>query len=232
MAKLATSVLIDQLCQLLGQSTADSTARAAALVALNRSERTIAQKGSLLYLSFDTALTLANSAATVAIPATVDASKQMSLGKPSNGGELPIVPPDRAHAMPINTYGAWNANKPSVASIQNDGTGALQLRFVPTNTSGSGIVYTLTAQMLPVALTDSGSSFSTLPEGYEQSLLLRHAEHQEKAALSIPISPVAVEDLDSDLKMFVAAHRTGREVPMPDQEQAARKSAEAMQEAR
>lgn len=153
------------------------------LNALNHCEQLIAQSESLTYLLTVTSLSLATARDYVALPAdpAIDFGKDIVLGVPGGEGVIEYLPPDKFVAVRISTAYAINSD-PSYYTVMRDHTsGERRFLFKPGNTSGSTVTIPLWGQRIPPALTDAGGSTSTLPEGYELTLLLPMAEEYIKS---------------------------------------------------
>src|SRR5437773_1425982 len=101
---MATSAqqLIADLAKRMGLDPNDTTTRVDMLRQLNISQKEICQEHSLRFLVVNS--TLAVVASSVAVPATVDDSKTMTLGRVSGDGEITYVEIDRWYQVEIDTY--------------------------------------------------------------------------------------------------------------------------------
>jgi hypothetical protein len=236
MAKLTGQQLVDRLCARMGYAaTPTSQQRAAALVLLQEAENWIAQQGSFKHLERETTLTLADTRDYVDIPSWVDFGKTMSLGLPNGNGEVRILPADQFRRDRAYTFGAWNQTSPTSCHVALDATGATQ-RFIfdRANTTGGSLVYPFSAQQLPntIADTNGANSGSSLPEGYETSILLKRAELEGKREVRAIVSEAERDDLMTQMGHFFDQYRSSKENPKPDSEQQARKLSEQIAEGR
>jgi hypothetical protein len=229
---LTGQALITDLSARLGYAaTPTADQRAAALKLLQAAEAWIAQQGSFKYLERDTAITLGNGLDFIDLPAWVDFGKTMSLALPDGNGELKILPADQFRRDAKYTYGAWNLTAPMSCHIARDTTGAtLRFIFDRTNATGGNLVYPFTAQQLPNTLDDTTNTHSSLPEGYEISLLLKRAEFEGKREVRGLVSQKEFDDLDAQMGRFFDQQRSSKEQPKPDSEQLARKKSELLRE--
>jgi hypothetical protein len=234
-AKLTGQALVDRLCSRIGSAATPTAAqRLAALTKLNEAEQWIAQQGSFKHLEREDMLTLPNNATLVAVPSWVDVGKTMSIGLPDGNGEVKILPSDQWRRDTKYTYGAWNLSTPKTCKIAADASGALFVFFDRQNTSGGNLVYPISAQQLPNTITDSASAGtgSSLPEGYETSILLKRAEFEAKREVRAPVSDAEREDLAANMGRFFDQYRSSKEFPKPDIENKARKVSEQLAEGR
>lgn len=222
MAKTSVATLITDLCTRMGWSSTDSTARADALRQLNIEERRISQPYSMLYLQVvdTTSVALANTASSVTLP-TCD------FGKPLTIVGLQFREIDALHEADDDTYGDYQSTRPGFWSVAN--TTATPpvptIYFSRANTTGSTITYTSIYQRIVAALTDSSSSFSVLPEGYEDTLLLDSAEAELKRQKREPDAMLLLERVREARESLYGSYRTTKERPMTDREQIDRKTA-------
>lgn len=229
---LTGQALIDDLSARLGFGAVPTAAqRAAALKLLQAAEGWIAQQGSLKYLERDTTITLANGLDFIDMPAWVDFGKTMSLSLPDGNGELKILPADQFRRDTKYTYGAWNLTSPKSCHIARDTTGAtIRFIFDRSNTTGGNLVYPFSAQQLPSTLADDTNTHSSLPDGYEISLLLKRAEFEGKREVRALVSQKEFEDFEAQMGHFFDQYRSSKEQPKPDSEQMARKKSELIRE--
>lgn len=231
---LTGQALINDLSARLGYAaTPTADQRAAALKLLQAAEVWIAQQGSLKYLERDTTITLGNGLDFIDMPGWVDFGKTMSLSLPDGNGELKILPADQFRRDTKYTYGAWNLTSPKSCHIARDTTGAtIRFIFDRSNATGGNLVYPFSAQQLPNTITDSATAGtgSSLPEGYEISLLLKRAEFEGKREVRSLVSQKEYEDLDAQMEHFFDQYRSSKEQPKPDSEQMARKKSEFTRE--
>lgn len=234
MAKLTSDLLITRLCDRMGwSSVAASAQRAASLRLLQESENWIAQQGSFKHLERPSTLTLANAASTVALPSWVDPGKTMSISLPNGNGELRYYPRDQFRRDTTYTYQAWGLTSPKSWTLSLDTTGVtFTVEFDRTNATGGNLVYPFSAQQLPATLTDANTTSSSLPEGYETSLLLKRAEFEGKREVRAIVTDQERKDLDIQLERFFDAYRSSKEFPRPDSESESRKVSEQMAEGR
>lgn len=234
MAKLTGQALIDQLSARFGYGAVPTVAqRAAALSLLQAAEIWIAQQGSFKHLERETTLTLGNTLDFIDLPSWVDFGKTMSLGLPNGNGELKILPSDQFRRDTKYTYGAWRLTSPQSCHLALDTTGATQ-RFIfdRANTTGGNLVYPFSAQQLPNTIVDDTNPAhgSSLPDGYEISILLKRAEFEGKREVRALVSQKEFDDLDAQMGHFFDQYRSSKEVPKPDSESLARKKSELLRE--
>jgi hypothetical protein len=250
-AKIKGQVLIDKMCDRMGwaKSTAGSgtAERANALFALNEAEGAIAQLASFLHLAVRTTLSLVNSATVYDLESlpgsgSIDFGKQMTIGLPGGRGLLEYLDHDAFLSRTSYKYGAWNLDRPSawtlgVTTVAAGSVGLRRIFFDPGNASGSTLAYAFTYQQLPATLLDDNATESSLPLGYETSLLLPMAELEEKRKLGY----AGWKDLHTKLHgdesdphgrigRFIDQYAAGKEDSKPDSEQARRKQSEKLSE--
>lgn len=213
--------LITDLCKRLGLDQADSTnARPDLLRQLNISQKMICQDHSLRFLVTKDVLSVV--ASQVAVPSTIDDGKTITLGKPSGDGEIGYMSTDEWFRQRIDTYGEGTAptepTKYTIAKV----SGVLTFLFSPAGITAS-VPYL--AQLLVTDMTDSGGSFSVLPSGWEDTLLLDHAEAELRRVLNEPQWQELNARVDDKKERLYSSYRTTKEQPMTDREQRERKTA-------
>lgn len=235
MAKLPGNRLIDRICERLGWGSGgvgggSAAQRAAALTLLQESENWIAQQGSFKHLEREESVTLLTGTNIVAVPSWVDIGKTMSMGLPDGNGDVKILPSDRWRRDTKHTYGAWGLTTPATCKIAADSSGAFFFWFDRTNGSGGNLVYPLSAQQLPNTLADNGVAVSSLPEGYETSLLLKRAEFEGKREIRAIVTDQERADLAQQMERFFDQYRSSKEESRPDTESIRRKMSERLVE--
>lgn len=197
--------ILTELLELINAPTAGAPSvvwRAKGLKVLNKSERRIAQRGSMTYLNHrNAAFSLGNGAETLAVPTSpaMDYGKAATITGPN--GPLEFVPIDQFYSVNRFTYNAVDVTKPSRWTLVDSAT----ILFDRPNTSGVAYVMTLLYQKAIAALVDTGASFSLLPDGYEWTLLLIDAEIQWKRELERPLDQWVIEDHAAALESFYDA---------------------------
>lgn len=232
MAKTPASTLISDLCKRVDMNpgtTGDGSAeRLDALRMLNASQSTVLQDHSLRFLVDEGTLTLLSAGSSVAVPTTIDDGKLISLGRPGGDGEIVYVPPDEWFRTNLDTYRqpatGNSATHPSYYTISRV-AGVNTFLFKPSNTSGGNLSIPYKAQAVPVAMTDSASSFSVLPEGWEDSLLIDHAEIEWRRVIGMDMPNGLAERTSNKQERLYSSYRTTKEQPMTDREQSERKVA-------
>lgn len=232
MAKTAVDNLITNLCTRMGWATTSaSVPRADALRQLNIEERRISQSHSLSYLLVKTTIDIASTASTAVVPTTpaMDVGKSWSIGRSlaDAKGKLIYVPPDEFEEMVIDGYGDWTATSPTIVMLANTTADppVPTFHFKPANTTGATLTLPITYQRVVAALTDGPSSYSVLPEGYEDTLLLESAEAELKRQRREPGWDVLAMRVEKAVGMFYQGYRISREKPTTDREQEERKIA-------
>lgn len=216
--------LINNLCDRLGWSTADSAKRAIALEALNVSEKYISQQGSFLYLSKRSSLSVNSGASSAAAPADFDYGKAATLV--GDAGPLEYLPLGDFDAAAVRAAGNLvRTDRPGYWTFAFSGTTAT-IFVKPTNGTGSSLSLTFVYQKFVADLADTGSSFSLLPEGVEKTLLLDRAEWWLKDKLGIPMRPKFIADLEDQLQAFYNAQRATKPEAQTDPEIVAAKTYE------
>lgn len=227
MAKTPVSTLITDLAKRLdlnpGAVGDGSAERVDLLRQLNVSQMSILQDYSLRFLETDGTLALANSASTVAVPTTIDDGKTMTLGKSTGDGELTYVEPDAWYKTFAPTTSPPTTPLFYTISLVS---GTLTFSFKPTNTSGSSINIPYKAQLIPVAMaTDATNVYSVLPEGWEDTLLLDHAEVEQRRFIGEALPEYLLKRIEMKSELLYASYRSTKEVPWTDREQKDRKAA-------
>lgn len=225
MAKTGALTLITDLAARLSLATADATVRADMLRQLNISQGAVLQDHSWRFLNADGTLTLASAASSCAVPTTIDDGKDMTLGRPAGDGEIQYVPPDRWYQTHLDTFGEPTQTAPSYWTIALV-SGVNSFLFKPGNTSGGSLSIPYQAQLIPVDLTDSGTSFSPLPEGWEDTLLLDHAEVELKRFHGREVPAELVNRAKDKQERLYASYRTTKEQARTTREQQERKVAD------
>lgn len=223
MAKTSAQQLITDLAKRMGLDSTDATnARPDMLRQLNISQKMICQDHSLRFLASNGSLTVVASAC--AVPNTIDDGKAMTLSKPSRDGEIVYVPPDEWFTQRVDTYGEGAApTEPTRYTIAQVG-GALTFLFLP---SALGATVPYIAQLLVTDMTDAGGSTSVLPAGWEDTLLLDHAEAELRRAMNEPQWIELNARVDDKKERLYSSYRTTKEQAMTDREQKERKVAHA-----
>jgi hypothetical protein len=230
MAKVAiggTDGIIDRLIKRMGwEYTTDITRneRKDALVAINEAEQHIAQAESLRHLSVydSTTLNLVIAATNVALPSNLDLGKDITIENP-NGGVLEYLPPDEFAAITASRGNSF-ALTPSYYTIRYI-LSVPEFRFYFKPLPATNVILSIDYQRIPPALTDASNSFSTLPEGYELTLLLERAEAELKRQLRRPGWEEATTISNDRLQRFYSQFRSSKEKPTSDEGQARRKNA-------
>lgn len=218
MAKKAASQLITDILFRMGLYTAGIPERADTLAQLNVSSREIMQAHSLRFL--ESSGTLAVVGSSVAIPATIDASKAMTLGRVSGDGEIVYVPTDDWYKRAIDTYGQGAAQtEPTLYTVIGP-----NFVFKP---AGLTATVPYIAQLRIVALTDDGASFSQLPEGWEDTLLAIDAEAELRRHNSQSGADTLKARANAKREELYGSERSTKEKPWVDREQNERKIAKA-----
>lgn len=230
MAKTPASTLITDLAKRVDRDSTDTlVVRPAILRQLNISQQSVLQDQSLRFMLDNGTVSLLNNASSAAVPTTIDDSKAMALGRSGGDGKLQYVPPDEWFITQQDTYRqpAGELLIPSFYTIVQV-AGARTFLFKPSNTSGGTLAIPYLAQLIPVAMTDAGNSFSMLPEGFEDTLLLDHAEIEWRRFNGDPIqqAPSYLLDRVRDKQaQLYNSYRTTKEMPVTDREQPERKIA-------
>lgn len=219
MAKTAGSALITKLAKRLDLDSADATVRLDMLAQLNESQRAICQDHSLRFLITSATVSVTSSAA--AVPSTIDDSKAITLGRPSGDGEIEYVPTDEWYRTRVDTYGEpFSPTEPTHYTVALV-AGVNTFLFKPAALTAT-VPYL--AQLFVTDLADS-SGTSLLPEGFEDTLLLDHAEGELRRRMNEPQwEELAVRANDKKERLY-SSYRTTKEQPMTDREQSERKGA-------
>jgi hypothetical protein len=213
MAKVPASQLVTDLLNRLNRNTVGVPERADALRQLNYSQSEIVQEHSLRFLVAPGTLSVV--AGSVAVPATVDDSKLITLGRVSGDGDIDYVELDRWYEVDTDTYLQSAQTEPYVYTI----AGATFL-FKPTNFTGS-VPYI--AQLLPVDMTDASNSFSVLPAGWEVTLLLIDAEYEMRRNINEPQTAELLARRNTKREALYGSYRTSKIQAKTDREQKERK---------
>ncbi len=224
MAKTAAATLITDLAKRLDQDSADATVQADMLRQLNISQQAICQDHSLRFLNTNGTVTLNSAVSSAAVPTTLDDGKSFTLGRAAGDGEIEYVPPDEWFRVHLDTYRMPTQTGPSHYTIALV-SGVNTLLFKPGNTSGLAMSIPYMGQAVPVAMTNSGASFSVLPEGWEDTLLLDHAEIELRRFHGEAIPSYLAERAAEKQERLYASYRTTKEQAMTDREQPERKIA-------
>lgn len=229
----AVSTLIARLEYLLGWPD-DSAHRLKCLDAINEAELFIAQQGSFLYLSCDRALSLPNNASSVAMPSgpLIDYGKLAVVA--DDVGVLSYQPVDTFYTAPMATFYSLRNTRPAAWRFGRDGANALAIFFrgttTPANTTGGTLAYTITYQQIPVALVDDPASFSLLPSGYADTLLIARAEAELRRIQRSVGWQAKAQEFTDQLTPFYAGQRTSKEEARTDPEVQQRAQHQAMEE--
>lgn len=195
MAKLTGDLLIARHCATMGWTTGNGTDVANALADLIEADHAIQQLGSLNYLEFKTTITLPNAQDFVDLEAlpwggSIDFGKKVRLGQPvGRKGELQFLGKGEFFTVPQWEVGAWNTDRPSywtfvVTPVAAGQTGSRRIQFDRANATGGNLVYPIFGQQLPATIDNSNATKSSLPDGYEITLLLPYAEMARKRRLN------------------------------------------------
>lgn len=224
MAKTGAATLISDLAKRLDLDPADATVQADMLRQLNISQQAVLQDHSLRFLNTNGTVTLNSAASSAALPTTLDDGKSFTLGRADGTGEIEYVPPDEWFRTNIDTYRQPTQTGPSYYTVAVV-SGVNTLLFKPSNTSGSGMTIPYMGQAIPLALTNSGSSYSPLPEGWEDTLLLDHAEIELRRFNGEQVPAYLAERAADKQERLYSSYRTTKEQAMTDREQPERKIA-------
>lgn len=224
-----TNGLIDRLLSLVDWTFSSDPAqqqRIDALNALNFCEQLIAQSESMMYLETETNLSLLTGNNYVAIPSNplIDFGKEIVIGRPSLDGVIEYRPPDKfAAERSASAYAI--GTEPSIYTIMRDHTsGERRFRFKPANTSGSTMTLPLIVQRIPPAFTDAAGQVSSLPEGYELTLLLPMAEEYIKSKRHEFGLDKLSASLSAQLQEFYNKQRSNKEKAQTDRGRERRKA--------
>lgn len=224
MNKTPASTLITDLAKRIDQDSTDAGVQADMLRQLNISHQAVLQDHSLRFLNTNGTITLASGASSAALPTTLDDGKVFSLGRVAGDGEIEYVPPDEWFRTRLDTYRAAAETGPSYYTVAVV-SGVNTLLFKPANTSGSSMAIPFMGQAIPVAMTNASNSYSALPEGWEDTLLLDHAEIEMRRFLGEAIPDYLAKRAMEKQERLYSSYRTSKEQPMTDREQPERKIA-------
>lgn len=227
MAKTSVQTLITDLAKRLDLDSTDNVGvRPDMLRQLNVSQQNILQDHSLSFLAAQGNLSLLTSGGgnTVAVPTTIDRGKAITLGRAAADGELEFVPLSEWFRTNVDQYRMSAQTEPSYFTIAL-ASAVDTFLFKPANTSGGTLTIPYIAQLIPVALTDANSSFSLLPEGWEDTLLLDSAEAELRRFHGEPFWQEIFARANDKKERLYASYRTTKEQPMTDREQKERKVA-------
>lgn len=182
--------------------------RVTVLDALNRTERFLANLGSMLYLERRTTLALATADNDTAAPDDYAYGKKAVIVDPRaalDSRELTYLPPGEFDTIGQSPTGnTIDTSRPSYWTFTfTTATPTKMIVFAPSNTTGSTITYTFQYQRRVELLTDSGA-FSLVPPGWEMTLLLDCAVWLIKDKLHWPVSQRFEERLDSQMAAFLS----------------------------
>lgn len=228
MAKSPASTLVTDLCKRLDNNPGavgdGSAERLDALRQLNISQTTLVQDHSLRFLNTNGTITLNSAASSAAMPTTLDDGKSFTLGRAASDGEIDYVPPDEWFRTNLDTYRMPTQTGPSFYTVAVV-SGTLTILFKPGNTSGSSMAIPYMGQALATVMTDATNSFSVLPEGWEDSLLLDHAEIELRRFNNEPVPDYLAQRAMDKQERLYSSYRTTKEQAMTDREQEERKVA-------
>lgn len=214
MPKTSADILITDILHRMGRDTTGTKERADCLHQLNISQHEICDEQSLRFLMSPGTLNVV--ASSCAVPATIDPSKTMSLGRVSGDGEIPYVELDAWFTTAIDLYGQGTAQaEPTHYTIAGS-----TFLFKP---AGLAATVPYLAQLRVVDLTDANNSFSMLPEGYEHTLLAIHAESELRRELNEPQVAELQDRAQKKREVLYGAERTTKLKPWVDREQKERK---------
>lgn len=221
-AKQKVDAIITELLKDMGYPDA-AAYRTRALAELNEAELWFAAQGSFHHLAVDSTVTLGNGLDAVNVPADCDTGKTATLFL-SGGGTLEYREHEDLANQARHTYGAWDANRPSSWRWSSTAAGVMQLKFDRANGTGGNLVYPISYQRLVNALVDDGATESTLPVGYERTILRKRAEMTWKRKAGI----LGWKDLELELlgedgegglvETFFEQFRTSKNAAVPDAE--------------
>lgn len=224
MAKTPAQTLINHLAKRLDLDSTDSTVRADLLRQLNVSQAAVLQDHSLRFMEDYSTVTLNSAASSAAVPTTIDDGKTLVLGRVAGDGEIEYEPIDGWFRTHLDTYREPTQTGPSYYTIVQV-SGARTFLFKPGNTSGVSMAIPLAAQLIQVAMTDANDSLSMLPEGWEDTLLLDHAEVELlRFANETPPDYLVARVSDKQERLY-SSYRTTKEQAMTDREQVETKNA-------
>jgi hypothetical protein len=188
--------------------------RADCLAALNYAERYIANRGSLLYLRRQWSLTM-NPGQFIAVPIST-ATPAVDLGKDlviedENGVPLEYCSPDELAGRAAASYDRVSTGPAAFTVVMDSVDEAMKFKFRPVLAVGAPArTYTLIGQRAVIALTDSGSSSSLLPEGYEVTLLVPVAECYLKQRKHEIDAPLLDSQTQRELDAFTEGQRANK----------------------
>lgn len=217
MAKSTGAALITDLATRMDLDSTNATVRVDMLRQLNISLKEICQDHSLRFLVTQGTLSVASSS--VAVPSTIDDSKALTLGRPDGTGEIEYVPTDEWYRTRIDTYG-----EPATPTEPTHYTVALVAGVNTFLFKPAGLTATVPylAQAIVTALADNATG-SVLPEGFEDTLLLDHAEGELRRAMNEPFWQELAARANEKKERLYSSYRTTKEQPMTDREQEERK---------
>jgi len=223
-AKTPASTLITNLAQRLDLDSTDATTRADMLRQLNISQQNVLQDHSLSFMSTSGTLSLPTSGGgnSVAVPTTIDRGKALTLGRAVGDGEIEYVAQADWYRTNNDTYRMPTQTEPSYYTIALV-SGVDTFLFKPANTSGGTLTIPYLAQLVPVAMTDAGGSFSMLPEGWEDTLLLDAAEAELRRFHGEPFWQEVFTRANDKKERLYSSYRTTKDQPNTDREQEERK---------
>jgi hypothetical protein len=216
MAKTSADILITDILHRMGRDTTGVKERADVLHQLNISQHEICDEQSLRFLMTPPTATLAVVASTCAVPATIDPSKTMTLGRPSGDGEITYVELDAWYTTAIDLYGQGSAQtEPTHYTVAGS-----NFYFKPPALNAT-VPYL--AQLRVVDMTDANNSYSMLPEGYEHTLLAVDCEAELRRELNEPQAAELKARADRKREVLYGAERTTKLKAWVDREQKERK---------
>ena len=224
MAKTPAQTLITLLAKRMDLDSADANVRADLLQQLNISQQDICHDHSLSFLVTNSSVTLNSALSYVAVPTGVDVGKTVTLSRVAADGEIEYVPVDEWWRKRIDTYGSPTETEPSFFTVANV-SGVVSFLFKPGNTSGGNLVIPYIAQMVATDMTDGGASYSVLPEGWENTLLLIDAEAELRRVQNEPQWADMKARANERKERLYSSYRTTKEQAMTDREQQERKVA-------
>lgn len=226
MAKTPAQTLITELAKRLDLDSADSTVRADMLRQLNISQQNVLQDHSLSFLAAQGSLSLLTTGGgnSVAVPVSIDRGKAITLGRAAGDGEIEYTPQSEWFRTNLDTYRMTTQTEPSYFTMALVSAVDTFL-FKPANTSGGTLSIPYMAQLVPVAMTDASNSYSMLPEGWEDTLLLDSAEAELRRFHGEPFWQEIYARANDKKERLYASYRTTKEQPMTDREQKERKVA-------
>jgi len=224
MAKTPASTLISDLAKRIDLDPADPTVQADMLRQLNISQMSLLQDHSLRFMQDYSTVTLLSAASTAAVPTTIDDGKTLTLGRVSGDGEIEYVPIDEWFTTNIDTYRQPAQTGPSYYTIAQV-AGVRTFLFKPGNTSGGSMAIPIAGQLVPVAMTNASNSYSMLPEGWEDTLLLDHAEVELRRFADEAAPDDLIARATDKQERLYSSYRTTKETGTTDREQVEMKNA-------